>query len=579
MTSLVGLQLLQNLLYITPRSAFVEEIVHQTLANVQLCLLVDGFDEVMEEYQKRIIKFLQHMWQNAARCALVIATRDEALPHLKQAFNKVANYKLATFPYEKYFRQLWLSEPSEITPDLEKNVQIFLSDFDKLLKGAGCKTFLEVPQLCKIMGTIYQDHIRKPNMALHVNYEIGSIYDKFVKSQLENTLRGQFDETKKLHVWAKSLIEKEYYTKHAQLAYELESNRLESKVEQYEEIQRFGLIMIQFDSSKSVHFMHRTVMDYFLVRSYMLDVIETEEFILFLQRYWCVSRANIADKFIDFFLADGECLSLTKKYIIKKYLTRGSDVLPTFIRRTLNNATFNTLTMLLSVAPIENLEPLSFRFGGTYSMQGNTTKEINLKRLGERQTLLLLDALKRRDDEHVVDDDGAFSMLERMLFEENLNEEDTMEVAIRKPFPDVFDRVVKYCTDHFNEQIQRYLMKRIPRYARAAIRHCYAEKKEKIIDKLLQLCENSFPAESVQEWLQSFDLLEELIVSIEEVPQGKQFKEVDRLDLTRKVLEMLDRYLTKEYLITLKERSRERVEKVQNEAIKSVLQDWMNVEE
>ncbi|XP_052894684.1 uncharacterized protein LOC128302015 [Anopheles moucheti] len=584
-SALVGLQMLQKLLHITPQSAFVDEIVQQCLEKAQVCLLVDGFDEVVEQYQNAVIKFLVKMLQHAACCSLIIATRHESsfkvinpaqIPDLKKAFKNASYYSLAPFPYDQYFQKLWLSDPNELSPDLEQNVQIFISNFDQLLKGTGCKAFLEVPQLCKIMGTIYHDRIRKPNIQWHTNYEIGSIFDTFVQSQLENTLRGKFDEMDKLHVWATNLIKSEYYTKHAQLAYELEYNCY-SNPDHYEQLQRFGLVMIQFDSSESINFMHRTVMDYFLVRICMLGDIDEENFHSFLKRYFCVSRANIADKFIDFFLHDAQCLSSRKKGIINSYLYSGHNILPMCIRMALNNATFNTLRVLLSVAQTELLRPLCFRFGASSSLQGNNSNEINLKRLGERQTLLLLETLKQCDDEYVdaQDDNGDLSILERMLFEANPNEEDTLEVAIRKPFPDVFDWVVAYCIEHFNQQIERYLLERIPRYARAIIRHCYAENKEKIIDKLLQLCKTTFRGESIRQWLQNFDLLGELLDSIEIVPQGKEFKEADRIDLTQKILALLDSYLGEESLITVKEQSSERFDKLQNEAIKSVLKLWM----
>uniref|UniRef100_A0A182WLZ3 NACHT domain-containing protein n=1 Tax=Anopheles minimus TaxID=112268 RepID=A0A182WLZ3_9DIPT len=436
----VALQTLQKLLYITPRSLLVEEIVQHSLEQMQLCLLVDGFDEIVEQYQELVMKFLHKVLQHAAGCSVVLATRHESLPVLKKAFKNASYYGLAPFSYETYFQQLWLSDPHERSPVLEQNVHIFISNFDQLLKATGCKSFLEVPQLCKIMGTIYHDRIRKPNIQWYTNYEIGSIYDTFVQSQLANTLSGKFDETDKLHTWARSLIRTEYYKKHAQLAYELEYN-YHTNPEHYEQLQRFGLIMMQYGSSKGFDFTHRTVMDYFLVRSCTMHDIEEEDFYAFLRRYFCVSRANIADKFIDFFLQNTQCLSSRKKRIIGSYLYSGSNILPTCIRMALNNATFNTLRMLLSVAPKELLNPLCFRFGATTNQQGN---EINLKRLGERQTLLLLETLKKCDDEYVDADDDEednLSILERMLFEADPNEEDTMEVAMRKPFPEVFDWV------------------------------------------------------------------------------------------------------------------------------------------
>ncbi|XP_053665637.1 uncharacterized protein LOC128714781 [Anopheles marshallii] len=577
--SLVGLRMLQKLLHIAPRSVFVDEIVQQCLEKAQVCLLVDGFDEVAEQYQNVVTNFLVKMLQHAACCSLLIATRQESLPALKKAYKNASFYSLAPFPYVQYFQQLWLSDPNEMSPDLEQNVHIFISNFDQLLKGTGCKSFLEVPQLCKIMGTIYHDRIRKPNIQWHTNYEIGSIYDTFVQSQLENTLRGKFDEMDKLHVWARNLIKSEYYTKHAQLAYELEYNCY-SNPEHYEQLQRFGLVMIQFDSSESINFIHRTVMDYFLVRICMLGDIDEDSFHSFLKRYFCVSRANIADKFIDFFLHDAQCLSLRKKGIISSYLYSGQNILPMCIRMALNNATFNTLRVLLSVAPTELLKPLCFRFGASSSLQGNNSNEINLKRLGERQMLLLLEALKQCDDEYVdaEDDTGDLSILKGMLFEANPNEEDALEVAIRKPFPDVFDWVVAYCTEHFNLNIERYLTERVPRYARAIIRHCYAENKEKIIDKLLNLCKTTFRPESIRLRMQNYDLLGELLDSIEIVPQGKVFKEADRIDLTQKILALLNVYLSKESLIAVKEQSSKRVDKLQNEAIKSVLKEWMTID-
>uniref|UniRef100_A0A182JVR1 Uncharacterized protein n=1 Tax=Anopheles christyi TaxID=43041 RepID=A0A182JVR1_9DIPT len=268
----------------------------------------------------------------------------------------------------------------------------------------------------------------------------------------------------KLHVWAKELIQKEFYTKHSQLACELEYNLCNS-LKHYEQLTRFGLIMIQFDASESVEFMHRTVMEYFLVRYCVFNDVDKEIFFNFLRRYFCVSRANISDKFIDFFLNDMKCLSSHKKHIIGSYLYSGSNILSTCIRMALNNATFNTLRLLLSVAPKDLLRSVYFRFGGTNSSQGNKLtsaekNEINLKRLGERQTILLLETLKECDDEYADNNDDENddrSILQRMLFETNPNEEDALEVAIRKPFPEVFDWFIAYCTEHFDLQIQRYL--------------------------------------------------------------------------------------------------------------------------
>ncbi|XP_050072683.1 uncharacterized protein LOC126560775 [Anopheles maculipalpis] len=579
-----GFDLLLKLLNITPdtENEVVLAIVKQCLEQMQtVCLLVDGFDEIVEKYEEIVVKFLQKMLQYG-NCRLVIATRDESVPVLKKAFKKASFYTLASFSYETYFRQLWLSDPNELTPDLEQNVEIFLTKFDQLLKGAGWKSFLEVPQLCKIMGTIYHDRIRKPNIQWHTNYEVGSIYDTFVESKLENTLRGRFDEMDKLHVWASELIRKEYYMKHAQLAYELEYNCY-SDLKYCEQLQRFGLMMIQYDSSRSVNFMHRTVMDYFLVRYCLLEDIGKEEFHYFLKRYFCVSRANIADKFIDFFMHDTDYLSANKKEIIRSYLYSG--ILPMCIRMALNNATFNTLRLLLLVAPKELLTQLCFRFGASSSLQGkklntNNSNDINLKRLGEKQTILLLETLKACDDEYADDYDQEIeyhSILQRMLFEANPDEEDTLEVAIRKPFPEVFDWVVAYCTAHYTPETKRYLIDRMPRYARAMIRHCYAENKEQIIDKLLALCQDTFPIESVRQCLHSFDLLEELIVSIEIVSQGKVFKEDDRLDLTQKILSLLERYGCQETLAAMKQKSKEKVESLQNESIKSMLKQWMEV--
>uniref|UniRef100_A0A453YZS0 NACHT domain-containing protein n=1 Tax=Anopheles gambiae TaxID=7165 RepID=A0A453YZS0_ANOGA len=584
-SSLEGLQLLQTLLYITPQSALIDDIVNQCLVTAQVCLLIDGFDEIVETYQTLVIKFLQKILQ-CQSCLLILATRNESVPILRKAFKNAFYYNLATFPYEKYFKQLWLSDanPDMISPEVQRNVDIFISNFDQLLKGVGCKSFLEVPQLCKIMGIIYQDRIRKPNIQWHTNYEIGSIYNTFLQSQFENTVRGKFDEMDKLHVLAKELIQKEFYAKHSQLACELEYNCCNNP-KQYEQMAHFGLIMIQLDASECVDFMHRTVMEYFLVRNCLLDDVDREMFFNFLRRYFCVSRANIADKFIDFFLHDLKCLTSHKKHIISSYLYSSSNILATCIRMALNNATFNTLRMLLSVAPKELLRSVHFRFGGTNNPQGNQfdeKNEINLKRLGERQTILLLETLKECDDEYddadneSDDENEDRSILQRMLFETNPDEEDTLEVALRKPFPEVFDWFVAYCTEHFSLDIQRYLTARIPRYARTIIRHCYAENKEKIIDKLIQLCAATLRRDFVRDCFQSFDLLGELINSIESVPQGKQFKEADRLDLTQKVISLLDLYQDNETLLLFKEQSKQRVESLQNEAIRSCINQWID---
>uniref|UniRef100_A0A182HQI7 Uncharacterized protein n=1 Tax=Anopheles arabiensis TaxID=7173 RepID=A0A182HQI7_ANOAR len=266
-----------------------------------------------------------------------------------------------------------------------------------------------------------------------------------VKALFENTVRGKFDEMDKLHVLAKELIQKEFYAKHSQLACELEYNCCNNP-KQYEQMAYFGLIMIQLDASECVDFMHRTVMEYFLVRNCLLDDVDREMFFNFLRRYFCVSRANIADKFIDFFLHDLKCLTSHKKHIISSYLYSSSNILATCIRMALNNATFNTLRMLLSVAPKELLRSVHFRFGGTNNPQGNQfdeKNEINLKRLGERQTILLLETLKECDDEYddadneSDDENEDRSILQRMLFETNPDEEDTLEVALRKPFPEL----------------------------------------------------------------------------------------------------------------------------------------------
>ncbi|XP_053674073.1 uncharacterized protein LOC128724372 [Anopheles nili] len=577
---------LLNLLHITPRSALVDNIVMLCFKHVRVCLLVDGFDEIVEKYQHLVIVFLQEI-MNETNWSILIATRTESKPVLTNAFKTASLYHLGKFSYVAYFKRLWLNEKVNPSSELIANVHIFLSSFDVLLKSAGCKSFLEVPQLCKIMGSIYQERIAQPNIQLHTNYAIGSIYDTFVQSQFENTVRGRFDDTDKLVALAKELLKAEFYAKHMQLAYELEYYTYKQLLP-YENFTPFGLIMVQIDSSDSILFTHRTVMEYFLVRCCMLDDIADENFFAFLERYFCVSRVNIADKFIDFFLADANCLKCNKKQIIQSYLLNIPNHLATCIRITLNNATFNTLKLLLSISPKSRLNNLCFRFGATQSMENmsyvsSAPNEINLKRLGERQLILLLEALNESDkasqSDYDHDEEKGYcdeSLLKRMLFETESTEEDALEVAIRKPFPVVFDWIVSYCEKHPSPHIENYILARLPRYAGTLIRHCGVEKNGQIIDKIRELCLEKLDHDTVRKYLQSFDLLYELVNSIETVPQGKKFIEKDRIYLLEKVIEICDWYIDTKLLTVMKTRASDQIYNLQNVAIKCRLIIWIN---
>ncbi|XP_058065837.1 uncharacterized protein LOC131215465 [Anopheles bellator] len=564
-----GYRDLLKLLQISPMSQFTEDMVVQCLENRnQIHLLVDGFDEIIEASQDVVIKLLEKVVQFKL-CTVLIATRTEAKLKLKKSFNDAKVYQLGEFSYETYFKKLWLSDSSRSSPVLEENVEFFLSNFDSVFKRTGCKLFLEVPQLCKIMGSIYEDRIKRPNFQLHNNYEIGSIYDTFIRSQFDHAVNRYFDSNLEIHVYAMKLMRVDFYKMHTNMAYETEYNS-EVDIHQYKHFARFGLI--SFRSSNYAEFIHRSVLEYFMVRSFLFapQNVKEKDFMLFLKRHFCVSRANIADKLIDFFLGGKEQISKSALDNIQCYLATNANRLSIYVRITLNNATFNTLKLLLRAAPTKTVRNLKFRFGGSQTQQTipNDSTDINLKRLGERQMILLLNTLR--------DSSAEGYLMNNVIFEADPNEEDMIEVAIRKPFPEVFNWVVSFIKEHNSLERTQYIQNRIPRYARTIITHCYADNKERMIDNIIRFCKANLERNVVQGYLRSLDLLGEVISHIEVVPNGKTFVEDHRLDLVRKILSVLEYYFDGDDLPSLKIRQRENVEGLRNEAIKSLLRQWVN---
>ncbi|XP_052871812.1 uncharacterized protein LOC128277398 [Anopheles cruzii] len=300
--------------------------------------------------------------------------------------------------------------------------------------------------------------------------------------------------------------------------------------------------------------------------------VKGKDFILFLKRYFCVSRANIADKFIDFFLGGEEHISQSALDNIERYLAMNANLFPIYVRITLNNATFNTLKLLFRFAPTETVRNLKFRFGGSEKHQTITkdSTDINLKRLGERQMILLLNTL--RD----ISAERALALMDNVIFEADPNEEDMIEVAIRKPFPEVFDWVVSFIMKNNSFERTQYIETRIQRYAQTIITHCYADNKEPIIDHIIRFCKENLERKVVQGCLRSLDLLGIVVCCIEVVPNGKTFVEEQRLDLVRRILSVLEYYFDGEDLRSLKICQRENVEGMCNEAIKSLLRQWVS---
>ncbi|KFB48068.1 hypothetical protein ZHAS_00016038 [Anopheles sinensis] len=580
-------QCLPKLLHIEPRSPLTEEIVLRCLERSNVLLLVDGFDEIVEDSQTLVVKFMKSALQQKS-WSLMIATRTESKSKLESAFKIFAPivkcYTLGKFAYDRYFEQLWIKDraqpPTEV---LRSNLKYFIENFDTVLKRAGCKIFLEVPQFCRIMASIYQERIGKENFKLHNNYEIGAIYDAFVQSQFANTFEGYFDEKKLKDLMAVRVLKADFYTKHMELAYYNQYNRCR-KIDLFKDLVYYDLIMNQDDQYE---FIHITVMEYFLVRYFMVEDIDEGNkitFLKFLERYFCVNRVNIADKFIDFFLGNEMCYNQTetRRHVILKYLKSNPRNLPAFVRTSLNNATFNTLKLLLTVTPEPMLLDLCFRFGSIKqtndgqkgkrmgdNYEETTDNEINLKRLGENQTLLLLQALEESCSDRP-------KIVENVLFPTDPNEEDFIEVSLRKPFPEVFDKVVKYCTKKCTGKFKNHIEARLERYAVVIVQHCYAENKERMIDKITQLCKDKLEAGTISSYLKSFDLFKILVENIEVVTTGKKFIEKDRLDLLEKILSMLSEFLDPESLAMRKQQGREQIIALTNEPIKKRLKEWLD---
>ncbi|XP_058123419.1 uncharacterized protein LOC131294543 [Anopheles ziemanni] len=576
-------QCLSKLLHIEPRSSLTDEIVLRCLEQSTVLLLVDGFDEIVEDSQTLVVKFMKCALQQTS-CSLIIATRTESKSKLESAFKNAKCYTLGKFAYDQYFEQLWIKDRTEpATEVLRSNLKYFIENFDTVLKRAGCKIFLEVPQFCRIMGSIYQERIGKENFKLHNNYEIGAIYDAFVQSQFANTFEGYFDERKLKDLMAVRVLKENFYTRHMELAYYNQYNRCR-KVNLFKDLVYYDLIMNQDDQYE---FIHITVMEYFLVRYFMVEEIGESNkvtFLRFLERYFCVNRVNIADKFIDFFLSNGTCYNQTetRRDVILKYLQSNPRNLPAFVRTTLNNATFNTLKLLLTVSPEPMLLDLCFRFGSVkQTNDGKKGKgmgatydesidnEINLKRLGENQMILLLQALEESCSDRP-------KIIENVLFPTDPNEEDFIEVSLRKPFPEVFDKVVNYCTKNCIEKFKDHIEARLEQYAVVIVQHCYAENKERMIDKITQLCKDKLDAGTISSYLKSFDFFKILVENIEVVTAGKKFIETDRLNLLGKILSMLSEFLDPESLAVRKLQGRVQIIALTNESIKNRLNEWLD---
>ncbi|XP_035786312.1 uncharacterized protein LOC118463666 isoform X1 [Anopheles albimanus] len=565
-----------KLLQIEPSSDVVKSIVEQCLVqNEHLYVLVDGLDEILESFQDQVIAVIRKLIA-LKPLTVIIAARTELKSKLKTSFNQAGFYHLNQFAYKAYFEELWLRNSAEPATDIvRQNVDFFLKHFDSILKRSGCQSFLEVPQLCKIMGTIYKERIKRDNFLLYNNYEIGSIYDTFIACQFENVVCQSFDNQLETHVLATELMKNYFDEKHAKLAYDIECSA-QFGGQQYYKLALFGLVRLNptiGDRLKSdVEFIHRTVLEYFLVRYFLSHDVEASYFVQFMKRYFCVSRANIADKFIDFFLNDETLLCKATRRTMRRFLEQDPQQLATYVRIALNNATFNTLGLLLREAPSAAVQSLVFRFGGVQdSKKEIVSNEINLKRLGERQLLLLMGTLQRID--------SSKPLILNLLFEHDLNEEDILEVAIRKPFAEVFDKIMLLICE-FQKQdtvaYVKYITSRLPRYVRALVTHCYVSSEQLMVDKIAKICNEQMEADVVRSILTNFDLLDVVLSCIETVPKGKRFVEEARCDILKKVLSFLQMYLEEKNLPSYKAQHATRVATLQHESLKSLWECWLD---
>ncbi|XP_049542872.1 uncharacterized protein LOC125955770 [Anopheles darlingi] len=564
-----------KLLQIAPSSDVVRNIVVQYLAQYeQLYVVVDGLDEIVETYQDYVITVIRKLIASKP-LTVIIAARTELKPKLKAAFNHADFYHLDQFAYQAYFEELWLNNSAEPATDtVRQNVEFFLKHFDSILKRAGCKSFLEVPQLCKIMGTIYKERIKRENFLLYNNYEIGSIYDTFIACQFGNLICHSFDSQLETHVLATELMKNYFDENHEKLAYDIECSTQFGR-QQYHKLALFGLVRLNptiGDRSKSgVEFIHRTVLEYFLVRYFLTHDVEASHFVQFMKRYFCVSRVNVADKFIDFFLNDETLLCKATRRKIKRFLEQDPQQLATYVRIALNNATFNTLRLLLREAPSVAVQSLEFRFGGIQdSKKENVSNEINLKRLGERQLLLLLGILQRIDSSN--------ALILNLILEHDLNEEDIIEVAIRKPFPEVFDEIMLLFADIQKQDTvayTKYITSRLSRYVRTLVIHCYVSSEQLMVDKLRKICIEQIEADVIRRVLTTFDLLDEVLSCIETVPKGKRFIEEARCDILKKILSFLEMYLKEDDLRSRKVQHAAKVATLQHESLRTLLEHWL----
>lgn len=256
-----------------------------------LTIFLDGFDEIQEKQQIKVIKLLEKL--KTKKVKIVITTR----PHMQERLEdtlRIFSHELTPFidtDQKNFLEKFWLkklkkSDPTFIDTALfyEKTcvyISLLLEKFKKIIKENVENEFIGIPLQAKLLALAFLDSFNnfyKTNIPPEFPiFNLYALYQKFIEKKYQIALEKDKIHSNAYNLWEaiKFIVIERLEEKHQQIANHMLFSPEKSSVSSSSEEQDKSLAadlaliraagIIQFTSDKQ-HFTHRTFAEYFAAK-------------------------------------------------------------------------------------------------------------------------------------------------------------------------------------------------------------------------------------------------------------------------------------------------------------------------
>ena len=329
-------------------------LLESYLENGKVAFFFDGYDEITNDQQAKIINCVKILKNNCRAGKIVITTRRHMQQELEEAFYIFA-YNLTSFTEQdkKTFLTIFWQEQikeGKLTPLQQKKIENYAESlfaaFSKSIKDSPMK-FMGIPLQARLLAESFLSEVKEfcngveDVPKLPVTLDINDLYQRFIKRKYEIFFNDKRKEKRQYSEFQKHFEENLLNEVHQRIAISLLfPNDLttlfaeaEHKLLSMEETRLVGLIQ---STGSETQFVHRTFAEYFVAKL-LFDLLNAPKGDYkyntakeFLFKHIFKARYEVIEQFLEFLFKNSRNQKLIEEWeaISKSDLLKGIGKLP-----------------------------------------------------------------------------------------------------------------------------------------------------------------------------------------------------------------------------------------------------------